>query len=115
MAKDKSKTGSTPKNNARNSDRRNKTDVSNTGSPKPGAGSSAMNQSSDRDRDSEGRFTNESDMGSPKGGASRGSQSTGRANTPDQSANPDQYSQRIDADEDMDDRSGRSTGTPSSR
>jgi hypothetical protein len=96
MAKDKNKMGSTPKNNAKTSDRRNKSEATNAGSPKPSAGSGSMNQSADRDRDADGRFTNESDLGSPKGGGS-------------------QHSQRIDADEEMDNRPGKSTGTPSSR
>ena len=96
MAKDKNKTARTPKTDA--TDRRNKSDAANEGSPKPGTGSGSMNQKSERDRDSEGRLSNDAEQGSPKAGAARGSQS----------AAPDWDPDRIDED-DMDVRPGKST------
>ena len=76
MANDKNKTGRTPQND--------------DDSTKP-AGSGGMKQKSDRD--AEGRYTHDSDPGSPKGGSTRGSQIS----------SPDRNSQRIDDDDEEDD------------
>jgi hypothetical protein len=96
--KNKNKTGSTPQNNAAERERGKKSDAANEGSPKPDAGSGGVNQKSDRGRDSEDRFNNDADAGTPKGGAARGSQSAG----------PDWDPDRIDED-DMDVRPGKPT------
>lgn len=98
MAKDKNKTGRTPKNKAAEREHRSKTDAANEGPPKPNIGSGGMNQKSEGDRDSEGRLNNDADLGSPKAGAARGSQS----------AAPDRDPNRIDEDDDMDSRPGKS-------
>jgi hypothetical protein len=68
------------------------------GSPKPGMGSGSMKQKGDRD--SEGRFSSDSDSGTPKGGESRGGQFSP----------PDRNSQRIDDDVDDDDLDYRLAG-----
>ena len=102
MAMDKNKTGRNPQNDVTDRDRKSKgkNDPANEGSHKPGAASGSMKQKDHKD--AEGRYSNDSDAGTPKAGAKRGGQTS----------SPDRTSQRIDDDDDMDDDLDSFPGSP---